>query len=316
MTVCIAAVCGASFEQGPFVIAAADRMITIGDIQYEPAQTKIIKLASQTVALCAGDMQLHAAVLPRVFERIGASLNENPNNINVTDIAGFYAEEFGYYRRSQAEKAILVPRGLNFDRFLTRQATMAHYQVSEIDARLAAYDIDSSAIIAGIDPSGGHIYKVENPGIAECYNTPFFATIGSGEALASTQFMVQRYEKNWNLPAALWLTFDAKSRAQSAGGVGLATDVVIIGRGGQLFELTGQEKIILHDLYLEVVKQEKEIAKGAISKIEEYLAKQKKEPNQSLQQTAAIDEPPAPTESQPSKNSKKRKPLKQSPTSS
>ena len=129
MTVCIAAVCNILPDRPSCVIAAADRMITIGDIEYEPAQTKSVFFATSTIGLFAGDMQLHVSVIPRVQERIKEALHENPTNINVSQIAEFYAEEFAYYRRALAEREILVPRGLSFDRFLSRQATMAHWQV-------------------------------------------------------------------------------------------------------------------------------------------------------------------------------------------
>lgn len=131
------------------------------------------------MALFAGDMQLHASVVPRVHKRIADALHESPGNIDVATIAEFYAEEFAYYRRSLAEREILVPRGLSFDRFLTRQATMAHWQVDELDARLASYYIDSTAIIAGIDPTGAHLFKIDNPGVAMCFDTPFFVCAGA-----------------------------------------------------------------------------------------------------------------------------------------
>jgi hypothetical protein len=129
MTVCIAAVCNYGLNSQPVIVAASDRMITIGELEYEPEQTKTVNLASQTVALVAGDMQLHAAVVPKVYERIRLALLDDPRNINVATIAEFYAEEFAFYRRTRAEREILVPRGLDFDRFLARQSTMAHYQV-------------------------------------------------------------------------------------------------------------------------------------------------------------------------------------------
>jgi len=71
MTVCIAAVCNFIPDQLPVVICASDRMITIDDLEYEPEQTKIIYMASQTVGLFAGDMQLHAAVVPSHLLRHG-----------------------------------------------------------------------------------------------------------------------------------------------------------------------------------------------------------------------------------------------------
>ena len=69
MTVCIAAVCNLIEGRPQCVLAAADRMITIGAIEYQPQQTKMVFFATNTAALFSGDMQLHAAVVPRVQRR-------------------------------------------------------------------------------------------------------------------------------------------------------------------------------------------------------------------------------------------------------
>jgi hypothetical protein len=107
MTVCIAAVCEAHSGNGPFVVVAADRMITIGELEYEPAQTKLINLATRTVALFAGDVQFHAAVVPRVvawFKDVGDEgqnitvAKDEGQNITVAKIAELYAEEYACYR--------------------------------------------------------------------------------------------------------------------------------------------------------------------------------------------------------------------------
>jgi 20S proteasome alpha/beta subunit len=296
MTVCIAAVCNIGPEPlGTAIVAAADRMITIGELEYEPEQTKIVELAGQTIALCAGDMQLHAVVVPKVRKLVRDALHENPANINVSDIAEMYAREFAYYRRTLAERQILVPRGLDFDRFLARQSTMAHYQVRDLDDSLAAYYIDSTAIIAGLDPSGGHLYKITNPGIAHCWDTPFFACTGSGEALASTQFMVAGYEKRWSLARALWLAFSAKARAETAGGVGEKTDVVIVRYGGNISAASDDEKKRLYELFHEVEKKEKAAAQEAEAEVDAYLRElEKRQPARGTagQQTGAIERQP------------------------
>src|SRR5581483_11698384 len=94
MTVCIAAVCNVGPEPlATTIVAAADRMITIGDLEYEPEQTKIVELAGQTIALLAGDMQLHAAVVPKVRKLVRDALHDNPTNIDVAEIAEMYARE-------------------------------------------------------------------------------------------------------------------------------------------------------------------------------------------------------------------------------
>lgn len=308
MTVCIAAVCNFIPDRPRCVIAAADRMITIGDIEYEPEQTKSVQFASNTIGMFAGDMQLHASVVPKVLRRIDEALRENPENINVGEIADFYAEEFAYYRRMMAEREILMPRGLNFDRFLSRQATMAHWQVADLDNRLASYYINSTAIIAGIDPTGAHLYKVYDPGVAMCFDTPFFACAGSGQSLAETQFMVRQFDKTWPVERALWLTFTAKARAEKAGGVGRQTDMTLIVPGKQHI-LTVQEKELLYDLFREVETKEAAAAAEAEAEVLNYLQTEaaKEKTPETAQQTAAenpLDQnsTPAPAENRP-KNS-------------
>ena len=113
------------------------------------------------------------------------------------------------------EREILFRLKMTFDTF--PKSILPHYQVTDLADRLSAFSVDATAIIAGIDPSGGHVYKIENPGRALCYDTPFFVTIGTGQALSRTQFVASGFKKNWSLPSTIWLTYLAKARAQSAG---------------------------------------------------------------------------------------------------
>ena len=224
-------------------------------------------------------------------------------------IAHFYAEEFAYYRRSMAEREILVPRGMSFDRFLSRQATMAHWQVDDLDNQLASYYIDSAAIIAGIDPTGAHIYKIWNPGVAMCFDTPFFACSGAGESLATTQFMVARYDKTWPIEKAMWLTFVAKARAEMAGGVGSETDFVLI-VPGQKHVLTNFEKSELYRLFEQTSKKEEAAAAEAIVEVRKYMetaAQKDQEVSDGLKQTTAASEPTKASEAEPPKSKRKRR---------
>jgi hypothetical protein len=179
MTVCIAALANAGGAEGPVIITASDRMITIDGIGYEPNQTKIVQLAGQTVGLLAGDMQLHAAVVPKVMGRVReAAAEEDRKDLLISEVADFFASEFSAYSQRMAEREVLAPRNLSFEKFVSRSQMMPHYQVRDIDNELLAYRIESYAIIAGIDHTGGHIFKVRPPGVADCYDTPFFACAG------------------------------------------------------------------------------------------------------------------------------------------
>jgi 20S proteasome alpha/beta subunit len=267
MTVCIAAVCNMGHDDGPAIIAASDRMITMGELEYEPDQAKCIPLASRTLGLLAGDMELHAHVVPIVQRKVLDAIKEDPSNINVGTVAAFYAEEFAYYRRTLAEREILIPRGLDFERFYNRQSIMAHYQVKEIDDTLTSYLVNSSAIVAGLDQTGAHIYKIENPGVARCWDTSFFACIGSGENMASTQFIVSGFEKRWTLPRAAWLVFSAKAKAESSGGVGRKTDLFIIRKEQQIESLNDSDKDKLYDIFKKTTEKERLAAEDAETEV-------------------------------------------------
>jgi hypothetical protein len=246
-------------------------MITIGGLQYEPQQRKAVELGTTTIAMFAGDMQLHAAVTPRTHERLRDLLSDrDPPRLTVEEIAEAYAEEFAYYRRTLAERELLMPRGMDFDRFNKTQSIMPHYQVRELDALLAAHVIDSTAIIAGIDHKGAHVYRVRDPGVAESFGIPCFACAGSGKDIAEAQFMVAQYEKQWSLPKALWMTFSAKASAQVAGGVGPQTDLMIISPG-KITYATEQQIEALFGLFGRVRRKEREYNDEAVAKIEGWM---------------------------------------------
>jgi 20S proteasome alpha/beta subunit len=272
MTVCIAAVCNMGSDRPPCVVAACDRMITISGLQYEPQQRKVVQLGSSTIALFAGDMQLHAAVTPRALERIAELVRDRvPQRLTVKETADIYAEEFAYYRRKLAEREVLAPRNMDFEKFARLQTTLPHYQVREIDALVAAHAIDSNAIIAGLDHTGAHIYKVRDPGVSDLFNIPYFACAGSGKDIAETQFMVAQYDKQWPLSKALWLTFSAKARAQVAGGVGPKTDLIIVSPNAVDYATDSQLETLM-DMFGRVARKEREYNDEAVAVIEASLA--------------------------------------------
>ena len=272
MTVCIAAICNIGPDRPPCVVAACDRMITIGGLQYEPQQRKAVEIASSTIAMFSGDMQLHAAVTPKTMERLSTLVAERGRmpRVTVKEVADAYAEEFAYYRRTLAEREVLVPRGMDFERFARQQSIMPHYQVRDIDAMLAAFAIDSTAIIAGLDHLGAHIYRVRDPGVADSFAIPCFACAGSGKDIAEAQFMVAQYEKQWPLSRALWLTFSAKARAQVAGGVGPQTDLMII--SPNRIEYATEDHIKeLFGMFGRVRRKEQEYNDEAVAKLEAHI---------------------------------------------
>ena len=292
MTVCIAAVCNIGPDQVPIVICASDRMITINDLEYEPDQSKVVYMASQTVGLFAGDMQLHAAVVPRVMARIKTTVAEK-NNILVEEIAEMYAEEFDIYRRHRAEKQFLVPLNLNVDNFLTKRNDMLQDLAFDLTNKMLNAGIGSDAIIAGIDQTGGHIFRIHDPGIATCLDTAFFGAIRIGEPHASSQFMLAKFEKRWPVEKTLFLTYSAKTLAEAAAGVGKQTDMVVIRPGSPIYALTAEDLATLDKLIKATAAKDEEARQEAYGVIREYVEEsRKKEEDSKANEQNATDQTP------------------------
>jgi 20S proteasome alpha/beta subunit len=270
MTVCIAAVCNLGPDRLPVVICASDRMITINDLEYEPEQTKIIYMASQTVGLFAGDMQLHAVVVPKVMARIKTTVADK-NNIFVEEIAEIYAEEFGIYRRNRAEKQFLAPLNLNADNFLIKQHEMLPDIAFDLTNKMLNATIGSEAIITGIDSTGAHIFRIHDPGIATCLDTAFFAAIGIGEPHASSQFMLAKFEKRWPVEKTMFLTYSAKTLAEAAAGVGKQTDMVVIRPGNPIYALTTEDLATLDGLIKTAAEKDEIARQEAYGVIRAYI---------------------------------------------
>jgi hypothetical protein len=251
------------------IVGASDRMLTAGDIEFEPPKPKIAQLNSFVVALTAGDSAAHAAITSETQQ----ALLQN-SIFDVGRVAKIYANRFAAYRRGEAESAILAPLGLTTEEFLRRQHGMAPDLVSRLTSDLQRYRglEDTSAIIAGLDVRGAHLYVVSDPGFAVCNDGIGFAAIGIGQNHAESQFMFAKYTPSEKFEKALFLTYYAKKRAEVAPGVGNFTDMFYIGFSPPQFSLF-HEKIVndLDDIYVETRNQEVGIGSSAHARVEEYI---------------------------------------------
>lgn len=242
-------------------------MMTVADIEYEPAQTKIFPLATQTVAALAGDMQLHAHVCPFIIN----SLRSNPpSGWLVNDIAERYAFEFAEYRRSLAEREYLTPLALNVETFKQEQNKMSPDLVNELANKLVNHVINSEAIIAGIDQTGPHLYKIIDPGVSYCFDTPCFASAGIGGYHAASQFMMAKFDKTWPLINTIVLAIRAKMKAEAISGVGDDTDLTVIYSGG-FYQANDTDMDVIRKIVEKISDKEKAAETEAYSELEELI---------------------------------------------
>ncbi|HKX11257.1 MAG TPA: hypothetical protein VJN67_23860 [Stellaceae bacterium] len=232
MTVCVSAICtwAAATEtaaQQLMIVGCSDRLLTVGDIEFEPFQSKIYYFSKSVVALVAGDAQAQISICEAT--RAHFTPSDAPS---VEAVANFYAEEFARYRRTQAEYVFLQPLGLDQQSFISRQHELTASLAHDLANSLLERRLDVETIISGVDSTGYHIFTILDPGIVRCSDAIGFAAIGIGQRHAESTFMFQRYARHWSWPRALLLTYAAKKRAEVAPGIGANTDFFWIGVDG------------------------------------------------------------------------------------
>jgi hypothetical protein len=328
LTVCIAAICGKNS-----IFGACDRMLTSGDIEFEPAldaiskpiisypgsmgfntNAKIFPLTNSIVALTAGDSGLQEEILQSVCAVIQSKLQEPPPRwYTVREAVDVYLWCYDLAKAKRAQSAIYAPLGLDKKTFIERQGQMSDGFVSEITKQLQRFDsifADSygvETILTGIDEDGGlrrpHIYSViksTRGDVVTCCDSVGFAAIGSGARHAESQFMMAGHTPFSELPETLFLTYLAKKRSEVAPGVGEGTDMFAIGPQPGSFAMLGNipdfDMKKLESLHKLVEKGQANIFKKAKSETKAYIDNMFKVRASQLQQQ---QNPNPPTELEP-----------------
>ena len=298
MTVCVAAICDSR------VVGAADRMLTAGDIEFEPEASKLHNINTAIGAMLAGDAALQSEIMGRFALDISARIERDPTNwLRVEDVANIYYGHYLDIKRERAEQKLLHPLGLDRSSFFEKQKLMDSTLVDKLATDLVNFNTSAiETIFAGIDKSGPHIYTVGNSGVS-CQDLVGFAAIGVGAWHADSQLMIARHAKQRPMPETLLLVYSAKKRAEVAPGVGQATDMFMTGPAvGNYIEIGDHVLKALQDNY-EIMNSEfktsRENADGRIAQYVDDLTRPILNPEQSSLPTgeedvsSVPDEPPA-----------------------
>ena len=269
VTVCVATICDNST-----IIGASDRMLTAGNVQFEPTFPKIYPLTISITAMVSGDMTIQSELISDMHLNLNTLLKSQPppDWFNVKDIAYLYAGYFAALKSKRAERDYLYPVNLTQETFITKQKELSAELVNKLTIELINYSLPSSSVIfAGIDKTGPHLFVV-NDGDVTCQDAVGFAAIGAGWYHASSHLMFSRYARNQSLPRALILTYTSKKRAEVAPGVGSETDMFMIGPALGSYILIKDEIVKdLQKMYQDSVKSHARADIKAERKANEYV---------------------------------------------
>lgn len=244
MTQLVAALC--QCDGNPRVIGISDRMISSSDmtLTFERDEPKIEVITNTTAVLTAGTIDE-----PDLIRDIRAKAKGKEQ---VTEIAELFKEAYQNLRIKHIEDEILIPlAGLkSFKEYHEKQNTLHDSVIFDLNERIRKYSVGLRLLFIGIDGQGGHIIDVGNPGMWRSYDSLGFLCVGMGDRHADNVFAWYKYMPSIPLSDTIYIAFEAKKKAEAAGGVGQATDIWIISKDG--IEIVEQQTVTeLEEVYHE-----------------------------------------------------------------
>jgi len=221
MTQIIGVIC----DDGEKAIAVSDRMITTADLSlaFEHESRKISHISTNCVVLTAGSALVHDPIL----KAVRLKFKDKPKPL-IYDVTNEIKKEYQDLRLKLIEDEIFRARGFTIQDFYKNQKELHDAIVMELNEEMKKYDLGLQMIVLGVDSEGAHLYHVGNPGTATPFSSLGFCCIGTGQQHADRTFAYRKYAVTFPLKKALYIIFEAKKRAEMAGGVGVTTDIAII----------------------------------------------------------------------------------------
>ena len=242
MTQLVAALC----EGGTKAIALSDRMLSTADmtLTFERDNPKIEVVTSKSLVLTAGTIDE-----PDLIQDVK---NKAKGKEQIRDIAELFKKAYQELRSAHIVDEILYPlAGIeSYKEYHEKQKSMHDSMVFNLNERIREYNVGLALLLVGIDDQKGHIINISNPGIWRNLDNLGFLCLGMGERHADNVFAWYQYTLSVPLNDAVYISFEAKKKAEAAGGVGQATDMMIIDDNGiQIVEKETINK--LEEIYCE-----------------------------------------------------------------
>jgi hypothetical protein len=271
------------------IFGACDRMITAGDIEFEPDNLrKMFWFTPSMVAMWAGDASFQAEVIQEVNRVVQKRVAERPDDWwNVADVVDEYVKAWRAAKRKRAETEILVPIGLTFEKLVSGNHGLTDYMLNRLLNTVSEFRMRgeipgiplTETIICGVDNSGGirgvvaHLYRLSDEHYS-CEDATGFAAIGAGAWHANSQLMQAKYDSSKSADEGLWRTYVAKRRAEVAPGVGeKGTNMFVLGPQLGMRETIPQDWVdTLSDKYKKLTEAEKKASETALKGVGKWLA--------------------------------------------
>lgn len=164
-----------------------------------------------------------------LIHKIETSLPQLENSPGVRGVADLAAQCYNNIIRETINSQLLVPLGLEFED-LRKQRKFQEDFVKSLMGDVQEYrntiNRNLNVLLAGIGPKGAQLYEIM-AGDVTSHNSIGYATVGSGENPAASEFIRTKYSVDCSLDEAVSTVVAAKMRAEDAQGVGEGLDIGI-----------------------------------------------------------------------------------------
>ncbi|GAC1436662.1 MAG: hypothetical protein NVS1B11_36050 [Terriglobales bacterium] len=216
MTCCIAAICN-SYDDGDFIIAAADSALTYGNIVAEVMAAKF-SMKNNWVLMTAGEL----APLEVIVDEFCAALKDgDADSKNARQLLrNIYKAQFAEWSTDRW----LAPYNMEMEQFLrTGRKKFGDERFEELTRSIEndAAAFSGEIILCGWpeNKKNPSIYVANRDGVFP-HNSSGFAAIGSGAELARNSLLLHQYMKANPLEYAIYYVAAAKFSAEADSNVG------------------------------------------------------------------------------------------------
>lgn len=210
-------------------------------LEFEHQEKKIEEVAHNCVVMSSGDA-LVAFELIDTFKKDAASCK------SVMEIANKCYQLLVDLSLKRAEQAILLPRGMTWERYRQDGGTINPQLYMLLDHQLSEFHLETDFLVVGLDESGGHIISLIFPGTVQHFDKIGFGAVGSGIPHATTSLCLSGQTRAKEIKETIHAVYVSKRKAESAPGVGKETDMGVITRNGICF-LNAEDLKELEGLY-------------------------------------------------------------------
>lgn len=218
---------GALCDNKNIVVTISDRMVSSGDmtVTFEPDKPKHQKITDKCAILTAGTL-MEPCLIEDIKER-------GRNELDIRKVVDISKSEFSSLKTKRIEEEILHPQGFaSFSDFHEKSQRIHDAIIMQISDMIRRHTLDLCLLVVGVDDKGGHLWMISDPGTEACFDAVGFCCPGIGQRHTDPVFALYRYSPAISPKEALLIAYEAKKRAEMAGGIGRTTDATIISQDG------------------------------------------------------------------------------------